>query len=220
MGRFAELFVFNDLSSISFRAVTAKPSPRTAGGLPDQNKGRIGNGSLRPRRLEVSLVFLIKGNYGAVFLVCQEIVRPSRRGPGQGLRQAPFESDRRLVRGHLRPALFAAQAGDEAPDRGGEVARRSGGEIFASPEEGYEHGPGEPARMMLAHEAQLVAIAQIDEGGRTPRALAGRARRAPPDMVHDGIVGVADPARRLGANPPVEILPIEPVGLVHEPDSV
>src|SRR6185437_3736794 len=114
------------------------------------------------------------------------------RGPGQGLRQAPFGSDRRLVRGHLRPALFAAQAGDEAPDRGGEVARRSGGEIFASPEEGYEHGPGEPARMMPAHEAQLVAIAQIDEGGRTLRALAGRSRRAPADVRHDGIMGVAD----------------------------
>ena len=95
-------------------------------------------------------------------------------------------------------ALLAAQAGDETPDRDGEVACRSGCQVFARSEKGYEHSPCEPAPVMLAHEVKLVAVTEIDSGNRTLGALADGARRAAADMRDDGIVGVADAARRLG----------------------
>src|SRR5271169_4255586 len=91
-------------------------------------------------------------------------------------------SNGRLIRGHLRAALFAAQAGDEPFDRGGKIARRSGRQILAAPEESYEQGPEKPTRMMPAHEVKLISIAQIDRERRSFGPISDGAGRAAADV--------------------------------------
>ena len=62
----------------------------------------------------------------------------------------------------VRPPLFTAQAGDEAFERGGKIAHRSGREEFAASDEGHEEGPGKPARVMPADEVKLISVGEID----------------------------------------------------------